>query len=200
MSQIEGLTIQSLTGPQARPLLGDLARLRTTVFRAFPYLYDGAFEEEQAYLATYFEDPEAVIVGCWDGERLVGAATGSMMVRQAPEWAAPFVARGDALETIFYCGESVLLAEYRGRGVGHAFFDHREAHARRLGAKLSCFCAVMRPEDHPLRPADYRPHDAFWTKRGYAPERGVIATFPWKDVDQPDETEHQLQFWSRRLS
>ena len=45
-----------------------------------------------------------------------------------------FVARGIEVARLFYFGESVLLPEYRGQGVGHAFFDHREAQARGVGA------------------------------------------------------------------
>jgi hypothetical protein len=103
------------------------------------------------------------------------------------------------LARIFYCAESVLLPEYRGRGVGHRFFDLREAHARALGRSHVAFCGVMRPAEHPLRPADAAPLDPFWRKRGYAPLPGAVALFRWKDIDQPDETEKPLQFWMREL-
>ena len=91
------------------------------------------------------------------------------------------------------------MPEYRGRGVGHAFFDAREAHARRLGFTHSAFCAVRRPEDHPARPASHTPLDPFWRARGYAPLEGVIATFRWKDIGERGETPKPLQFWMRRL-
>jgi GNAT superfamily N-acetyltransferase len=70
---------------------------------------------------------------------------------------------------LFYFGESVLLPEYRGHGIGHAFFDPRERPPAR-GASAACFAAVMRAPDHPARPAGYRPLDAFWHK-GYALSR-----------------------------
>ena len=45
-----------------------------------------------------------------------------------------------------------------------------------LGGFTHCaFCAVVRPPDHPLRPAGYVPLDAFWTARGYAKVEGVVA-------------------------
>ena len=78
-------------------------------------------------------------------------------------------------------------------------FDAREAHARDLGHDFSAFCSVIRPADHPARPADYRPLDDFWRKRGYAPLEGVFARFSWKDLGQPRETEKKLQFWMRPL-
>ena len=74
------------------------------------------------------------------------------MEDHAREFAAPFAAAGFDLADTFYCGESVLLPDYRGRGVGHRFFDLREAQARKIGRRWCCFCAVIRPDDHPLRP------------------------------------------------
>lgn len=190
---------RALTGAALDAVLGDVARLRITVFRNWPYLYDGDAEYERAYLAAYRDSPGAVVVGAFDGARLVGAATGTPMADHADDFAAAFDGTGIDLAAVFYCAESVLLPDYRGRGLGHAFFDAREDHARSLGFTKSAFCGVLRPADHPLKPADYAPLDPFWRKRGYAPLPGVIARFRWKDIDQPDETDHDLQFWMRDL-
>jgi hypothetical protein len=57
----------------------------------------------------------------------------------------------------------------------------------------------VRPADHPSRPADYRPLDDFWRKRGYAPLPGVVARFAWKDLGEAEETRKTLQFWIRKL-
>src|SRR5205085_5705676 len=117
-----------------------------------------------------------------------------------PAFAAPFVARGIDAGSIFYCGESVLRAGYRGRGLGHAFFDAREAQARALGGfTTSAFCGVVRPAGHPLAPADYVPLDAFWRKRGYEIAQGITCVFSWKDIDQPHETAKTMQFWVKAL-
>jgi len=116
-----------------------------------------------------------------------------------PAFSAPFLERGLPIDKLFYCAESVLLSDYRGQGIGHAFFDHRERHARALGATQNCFCAVIRPEDHPSKPDKYRPLDAFWRKRGYVPLPGVQASFSWKDVGDVEETAKSLQFWQRDL-
>ncbi|MEC7258192.1 MAG: GNAT family N-acetyltransferase, partial [Pseudomonadota bacterium] len=142
----------------------------------------------------------AVVVGAFDGTRLVGAATGAPLADHADDFAAAFSGSGLSIDDIFYCAESVLLPEWRGQGIGHGFFGHREAHARALGLPRAAFCSVLRSADHPLRPAGYVPLDGFWRKRGYAPLPGVVATFRWQDVDQPQATEKSLQFWSRRLT
>ena len=100
----------------------------------------------------------------------------------------------------FYFGESILLPAYRGYGLGHRFFDQREAHARSFGTFThTCFCAVQRPESHPAKPAGYRPLDEFWLKRGYKPVPGLQSTFSWPDVGESVATEKPMQYWSRLL-
>lgn len=191
-------TTRVLTGAALAEALDDVARLRIAVFRDFPYLYDGSLDYERDYLRAYLS-PGAVVVAALDDGRIVGAATGAPMADHAADFAAAFADRPEPLDQIFYCAESVLLPDYRGHGLGHAFFDAREAHARKLGARWSAFCSVIRPADHPARPADYRPLDGFWTRRGYQPLPGVVAQFSWRDLDQPSDTTKDLQFWMRPL-
>lgn len=192
------VTTRILTGDSLTSALPDVARLRMAVFRDWPYLYDGDAEYEENYLQAY-RSPGAVVVAALDGDRIVGAATGAPMADHAADFGAAFADRPESLSEIFYCAESVLLPEYRGRGLGHAFFDAREAHARGLGARYSAFCRVIRPDGHPAQPADYRPLDGFWRKRGYTPLDGVTAEFAWRDIGAKHETEKQLQFWMREL-
>lgn len=194
------IEVTSLVGEEIKPILPDLARLRIIVFRDWPYLYDGTIEYEEKYLAKLAEAKGAVCVVARDGDAVVGASTAAPMIEHADEFAEPFENAGYDLNKVFYCGESVLLTSHRGHGIGNAFFDHREAHARKLGGfTYSTFCRVVRPDDHPLKPKDYRPLDPFWNKRGYAPVDGLVASYAWKDIDQSEETEHLMQFWVKTL-
>ncbi|MBU3036461.1 GNAT family N-acetyltransferase [Tritonibacter mobilis] len=193
------LRIETLTGAALATALDDVARLRIEVFRAWPYLYDGDLAYEREYLQSYRDSAGAVVVGAFDEDRLVGAATGTPLADHADDFAAAFAASTLDMADIFYCAESVLLPAYRGQGAGHGFFDAREAHARELGFAKSAFCSVIRPKEHPLHPTGYTPLDPFWRKRGYRPLPGVVAEFAWKDIGQPKETTKALQFWLRDL-
>lgn len=193
------IEVRRLSGEALAGALPDVARLRIAVFRAFPYLYDGDAAYEERYLQVYRESDDAILVGAYDGDRLVGAATGTPMEDHADDFGAALAGCGVPLTRIFYCAESVLLPEYRGQGIGHRFFDAREAHARALGRTHCAFCGVVRPGDHPARPEGYRPLDAFWRGRGYAPVAGAVARFRWKEVGHAEETAHALQFWMRAL-
>ncbi|MGL3608201.1 GNAT family N-acetyltransferase [Rhizobium sp. G187] len=193
------LTIQSFSGSDAVPFFDDLARLRATVFRDFPYLYEANPAYEQTYLATYAKSEGSVFVIARDGETVVGVATGTPMAGETDEVKAPFLASGRDPADYFYFGESVLLSAYRGQGIGVKFFEGREAQARKLGLNYATFCAVERPDTHPRRPADYVPLNAFWAKRGYTHHPELATTFSWRDLDDVSDSPKPLSFWIRDL-
>ena len=193
------ICVRPLTGSEIGAALDDLARLRIAVFAAYPYLYDGDAASEADYLREFIAAPDAVLVAAFDGSRIVGAATASPMQANKAEFRAPFEARGIHTSTLFYFGESVLLPEFRGQGIGHAFFDHREQQAISCGAKAAHFAAVIRPDDHPARPQNYVPLDDFWRRRGYAPLSGFITDLAWKEHGEAQESPKPMQYWLRNL-
>jgi len=193
------ITSRILTGQEIDiATLDALAKLRIAVFRHWPYLYQGDPDYERDYLERY-QSKGSVIVAAYDGAEMIGASTGAFMEDHAQEFGEAFANWPGNIEDIFYLAESVLLPDYRGRGLGHVFFDGREAQARQHGRQICTFCSVIRPENHPARPVDYRPLDGFWRKRGYAPLKGVIAHFPWRDIGETEPSMKQMQFWIRHL-
>ena len=200
MTFIGDVRIETVRGPDIGPRLADVARLRIAVFRDWPYLYDGDEDYEAQYLSTYVRSADSVFVLAVDGDRVVGASTGLPLADEEPAFLAPFAERGIDGSQVFYCGESVLLPAYRGRGLGHAFFDRREAHARALGRfDWTAFAAVDRDEADPRRPHDHRGNEGFWTKRGYVRQPEMTMRLSWKEVGDTNETEKALTFWLRPL-
>jgi GNAT superfamily N-acetyltransferase len=191
-------SIRICSGPEVAGWRVDAARLRISVFRDFPYLYDGDETAEQEYLAGYAGCPDSVFVLAEAEGRIVGVSTGLPLVAADPAFRQPFEAVGMSPAEWFYFGESVLAPEWRGRGIGHRFFDEREAHARSRGFSRTCFCAVERSVDHPLKPSGYRSNDAFWIRRGYVKQPVLRARFSWRQVDSADsEVRNELVFWTR---
>lgn len=131
------LTIRRVRGADLDRHIPDLARLRITVFRDWPYLYDGDPDYEARYLATYSRAAGSVVVLAEDAGRVVGAATAVPLAAETPEVQAPFIAAGMDPGGVFYLGESVLLPAYRGRGIGVRFLAEREAHAAAIAANRS---------------------------------------------------------------
>jgi GNAT superfamily N-acetyltransferase len=193
------MRLETVTGAALLPHVPALSRLRATVFREWPYLYDADPADEAKYMRHYAEDPDAAIVLAHDGAEVVGAASCQPMARTHGEVTSAFRAAGEDPARWCYFGESVLLPAYRGRGVGVAFFDAREAHARRLGLPAATFCAVRRDADDPRKPAGYVPLDAFWRKRGYTSRPELTCVFAWREIGAAAETPHALSFWTKTL-
>jgi GNAT superfamily N-acetyltransferase len=193
------LRLETFTGSAAKPYLSELANLRMTIFREFPYLYEGDLVYEENYLGVYLASPDYFLAIVFDDKKVVGATTAIPLAQETEEFKKPFVEQGYRLEEIFYFGESLLYANYRGQGLGVKFFEMREAQAKKYGANLAAFCAVERPNDHPLKPANYTPLQAFWRKRGYERQAQLHTTYAWKDVGDLTETEKPMIFWTKQL-
>lgn len=194
----ENLQVHELRGNAITPWMEALGGLRIRVFRDYPYLYDGTMEYELEYLKVYLATPDSLLVLVTDeAGNAVGATTCLPLEAEGPEFLEPFLRAGADVANVMYFGESILLPEWRGQGIGKLFFDRREAHARALGKKVTAFCAVDRPADHPLRPEGYRPLDTFWEERGYVKQPHLQASFIWKETGEEPESPKTLTFWTR---
>lgn len=181
------------------PAIPDIAQLRLTVFREWPYLYDGEMADEEDYLGHFAESEHACVGLAMHNGKVVGATTAEPFDETHEDFRKPFKDNNVPTDKIFYFGESVLLPEYRGQGIGHKFFDLREAAAKEWGAWATAFCAVQRPDDHPMKPKDYRPLDPFWQSRGYRRIDELVCEFKWRDVGEEVETKKPLVFWTREM-
>lgn len=191
--------IEVVAGEALLPWLHDAARLRIEVFRDFPYLYDGDVKYELNYLQHYAESTQSVFVLAIAEGHVVGMSTGIPLLQADEAFGAPFREHQMDPEKVFYFGESVLSSAWRGRGIGHSFFNEREKFAHAQGFTITAFCAVDRAPDHPARPAEYRPLDDFWRGRGYTRRPGLVVQFPWKETGSPTEQLNTLTFWTREL-
>ncbi len=190
------LALETLTGEQVHPYATELASLRIRIFREFPYLYEGTMDYEKKYINTYIQCPEALVVIARDGDTVVGASTGIPLAEEVDAFRKPFENNGYNPEDFFYFGESVLLSQYRGQGIGVRFFKEREAFALKLGRFCyTCFCAVNRPDNHPARPPSYQPLDTFWERRGYTRHPELQTSFSWKEIGETGESPKNMTFW-----
>jgi GNAT superfamily N-acetyltransferase len=200
MTASNTITFKRVCGAQIVSHVGALARLRIEVFREFPYLYDGDEDYERKYLHIYVQSPRSLAVLVYDGADLIGASTGLPMADETPEFQRAFIERGYDIGSIFYCGESVLRKDYRGRGIYKHLFEARERHASSLAGIESCaFCSVRRAPDHPLCPAGYTPLNAIWQRFGYSEHPELETQYVWKDIDESEPSAKTMRFWLKPL-
>lgn len=180
--------------------LEGLAQLRITVFNDWPYLYEGSLDYEKKYLQTYIKSNHSFVLLAMNGPKIVGATTAILARDEEEAFQIPFMKQGLAPEKVCYFGESILLSEFRGLGVGKEFMNRRLLFARSLpGVTHASFCAVVRPSNHPSRPSDYKPLNTFWEQMGFQPVPGMQTEYSWLDKGDQVETKKVMQFWLQEL-
>ncbi len=193
---------QIVEGRDLEPWFDSLAQLRIEVFEEFPYLYNGDMENETDYLSTYLETPSCRVILAKDSAKVIGASTCIRMDDEVDEIRKPFEDHGFNLDRVVYFGESIIKKEYRGHKIGHYFFEERERQAEEICKNLewTTFCAVERPQNHPLRPKAYRPLHSFWNRMGYEKNSKMTAFLEWKDVGESAKSAKPLSFWLKAHS
>lgn len=191
------ITFDSLPGDFGA-VLGEVARLRLTLFREFPYLYEGTAEAEAEYLQTYAQAPGALLILARDrraGGRVVGACTAMPLHCEAEELQAPFRAAGLDPAQVLYLGEALLEPEYQSLGLGGQMMDRAEAHAGALGLPLVAAAMIQRPADHPLMPLGWRSPRRFLERRGYEARPELDTALSWQEVGEAQPSPKPMRFW-----
>ncbi len=192
--------VRSFTGSGLKPYLHAVAKLRMEVLKDYPYFEEPDLDRETQYLKTIFSNKESIGVLIFDNTTLVGVSLGCPLAIDEPALHRPFLERHLDINTYYDFGDSVLLKRYRGRGIGHHFFDAREAHvANYKKFKHICFCVPDFPEPNPNPPGDHVPLADFWRKRGYIHHPEMKCYLSWKKVNAAHPTENQMSFWIKDL-
>lgn len=198
---MHGLTLKAFRGEQAREYVRPLAQLRMEVFREYPYLYEGNYEYELKYLERYFRSPRSFMLMAFDGTEIVGATSALPLDDEDEDFQAQYKILGYRPSEIFYLGESVLLKDYRGQGLGREFMKQREKEAWRHKTFRYCsFCSVDRNSDDPRKPEGYRTLDHFWTTQGYKRIPEGLTYISWKEIGEEKETPKAMQIWIKELN
>lgn len=191
----------SVIGPSISEWIKPLAELRIRIFHDWPYIYEGSYEYEQKYLSRYSQASHSFIVMAFDKDKLIGASSCIWLPEESDqEITKAFTDNGCNPSKTVYFGESLLLTEYRGLGIGSEFMKARENFAKnKCNADQVGFCSVIRDPSHILKPPDYKPLDAFWSAKGFSKQANMFCKMSWQDRGDNSETEKLLQFWMKTL-
>jgi GNAT superfamily N-acetyltransferase len=188
-------TIQQ--GKEIYPYIQDLARLRISVFSEYPYLYNGDNVYEAKYLSKFSEVEDTYIILVFDKETVIGALTG-IPIRFEEEGIVKHIPKDKVLDT-YYLSEIVLDKNYRGRGIGVQLLHQLEDKIISLKKyKRLYFASVIRPENHPAKPKEYRSLDTMWLSNGYQPT-SFTCILSWKEISEEEETEKTLALWEKEI-
>ena len=192
------LDILLLKGKEILPFVPDLAALRMSAFYEYPYLYVGDAEYEKNYLSLYTSCEHFFLLIVRDDQKVVGVTTGIPMKYEEDNFKKAFENTEYYIDDIFYIGETILLPDYRNKGLSRKMFATIEEEAVRQGYKILSFATVKRDNSDPLRPEGYISLDALWQKYGYEKKPDINAGLFWCEVGQSVETEHEMEFWLKQ--
>ena len=188
-----------LKGAGIQGHLEEIARLRLTIFREYPYLYDGKLEYELKYLQHYAGKNEAIAIVTSYENRLAGAVTAIPLQNESKEMIALVAATSYPVERIYYIGELLFYPEYRNKGLGTRLLSRIEQHVLDQQNYDYLICTtVMRPEVHPLIPAGYVPIERFLLRSRFVKLPGVATHISWKETDGI-RRDHEMQFWVKAI-
>jgi GNAT superfamily N-acetyltransferase len=190
--------ILPFTGKNIATYLPNIARLRVEIFEEFPFFQEKNLQEEMQLLKKYVQCPEAIVVIAFDQATIVGASMGIPLSRESEVVQKTIKEVNKNPESFFFFSESFLLKPFRGRGIGHHFFDMREQHVQELKKyDQICFCAIQRPLH--MYPVDHLPLNDFWRNRGFTEHPELSYNLSWKDRGETTPSEKQLTFWIKKL-
>jgi GNAT superfamily N-acetyltransferase len=196
MEKKSSVKIKTLRGREIIPYIHKIAELRITIFREYPYLYEGEMSHEERYLLMYSRTEDALVVIAEDNHKVVGAITGLPLTESMEEIKCLFIEKNIPAKLIFYLGEIVLLQEYRNKNIGYMMYQQfeKEVEKSKLYEKIA-LCEVVRAENDSQKPPDYKSLSSFWTRQGYVKHTNLIAYFSWKEIGDTKETKHPMVFW-----
>ena len=176
-----------LRGAQIEPYIRQIVDLHLAVFKELPYLYDGTVEEYWPVIKLYADSAEGIACLLFDGETLVGAATGAPLNAMPKAYQTPF--QGPIGE-IFYLGEEVLLGGYRGQHYGAQLY-HQFVRAIPGSFKTIAFCRIEESADPPF--------NAVLRKHGFVEQKDKVVEFLWRNVGSKEEIPHKMVYWIKDL-
>lgn len=201
MSLVTDIHVRSFTGSHIKIYLHSIAKLLEELFREYPYFQETNIEQQIKYIRETASHKDAIAVLIFDNTTLIGASIGTPLAAEPPEIHRPFLERQLPIAHYYYFSASLLLKPYRGRGMGHHFFDVRETHVQHCKKYTHiCFCAPLRPEVDPERPDDYLRLDDFWRKRGYIHHPDMQSHLPWASVNPQQPETKTMTFWMKGLN
>ena len=198
------VSIQILKGAEIRPYVHVLAEMRMREFYNFPYLYVGNTEEEIQFSAGYPNEKDSILLLVFDDDRPVGLCSGipfSSTMEFIQEMKQHAHIQGVDLEEAYYLGEIIIEKEHRKMGTvfkaGKQFFDE----VQKMRYKRIAGITAIRPEDHPLRPQDYRDTDKIWPRMGFQKTSAILSfDYSTRQADGSIRSqENPMALWVKKI-
>ena len=191
------MKLEVIGGEKIKDVIDELGIFRISIFKEYPYLYDGNLDYERKYLSRYSNTSDSFLLLARDSQGILGAATGIPLINDEPEFIEPF--KDQNLDEIFYLGELMIRNDNRGQGLGSLLLRNLLDLIDKKRFKAVCLYTVDRGDNHPLKPESYQSPDSLWRKFGFEKHPSHVVYFSWQDLGNVVETEKPMNEWIKNL-
>lgn len=199
-----GLSIEILIGKDSNDYIEKISQLRIEAFKEYPYLYQGELAYEKQYVRGYTTDSKAMIaIAKLDGT-IAGISSGIPLISESEivsDAKKIFSAQKINISDYYYYGEIIILPEFRSQGNASKLYSAQDELIKSWGFKYACILTVVREEDHPLKPKDYKSPDKMWEHFGFF-RNNLTTKHHWPTI-QSDmsvvDIDNILEFWTKKL-
>jgi GNAT superfamily N-acetyltransferase len=190
------VTFEVLKGAQIKSIEESFADLRITIFREYPYLYEGDSSTEKQYFAMFGDSALCIIA--IDGSAIVGIIIGIPLQDAFKRLLEPLTEA--PIQKMFYLADLLVLKSYRGQRIGHTLYELFEKEVQKTGQFTTIIIReIFKSHDDPKKPSDYHSLDLFWNKRGFKKMEGFSQQDKWKAIGDEDISLHTMIYQVKTL-
>lgn len=184
--------------------IDQLACMRITAFKEFPYLYEGSKQYELEYLNEYQQKAiDGFLVQAWDKQNLVGILTGCALtsdIEIVRDGARLLANQNVSIQNYYYIGEAIITPEYQGKKILPHMLWKLGKTVVSLGKYSSlCFLTVIREDNDSRKPELYKPTEPLWLKLGCQKRADIRCSFEWPTIMTDGSVQNifnDVEFWT----
>lgn len=193
------LHVEAYKGQEIAPYSKDIVQLSNTLFKGYPYFYNGNDGEYTEHLQSYAQSKNGIISIAFDGDKIVGVATGIPLSEAWDKYQKPFQQRGDDVKKIYYLGELLVLPEYTGKGLGQQMAKEVEKFAKEKGFQTITAQVIDEKSLKEPAPTGHYSMTNVLQKLGYQERPEINMESMWTNVNADKETSHKMVYWTKSL-
>lgn len=168
----DAIKYKTFVGKGTAELINLLTKLRIRCFREYPHLYDGSHdnEYEKEVAEELSRNKHTTIVTAHHDNLLIGFGTAFPLVSatQILDGVDPmFLRSGYRPSDFYYFSEGAVAPEFRSYAIAFNCYKRIESQAIRWGYAHACLATILRDDNDPRKPPDYRNPYCLWQRFGF---------------------------------
>lgn len=193
------LHVETYKGAEIAPYTNKIVQLSNDLFKKYPYLYDGSDAEYTKHLTSYAQSKHGVVSIAFDGNKVIGVATGIPLSEAWEKYQQPFRKKGENIDKIFYLGELLVSPEYTGKGLGQQMTKNVEQFAKGRGYTTITAQVIDEKSVKETAPQNHYSMTNVLKKLNYQERPEINLVSYWTNVNESKESPHQMLYWTKAL-